>query len=93
MSFDIFVGNNILYGYYMAFHFYWYVELHINPHGLRVMALQRWRTPTWRLEASRSKKSKWPKRRNHCLNDKVKWQNQDGLFKLLSKVTKSRRNI
>ena len=39
MSFDIFEGNTILYGCYISFHFYWYVERHINPHGLRVMAL------------------------------------------------------
>jgi hypothetical protein len=24
----------------MSFHFWWYVERHITPHGLRVMALQ-----------------------------------------------------
>jgi hypothetical protein len=39
MSFDIFAGNTILYGWYMSFHFWWYVECHITPHGLRVMAL------------------------------------------------------
>jgi hypothetical protein len=33
MSFDIFEGNNILYGYYMSCHFQWYVERHITPHG------------------------------------------------------------
>jgi hypothetical protein len=40
MSFDIFVGKTILDGYYMSFHFHWYVERHITPHGLRVMALR-----------------------------------------------------
>ena len=39
MSFDIFVGKTILYGYYMSCHFWWYVEHHITPHGLRVMDL------------------------------------------------------
>jgi hypothetical protein len=44
MSFNIFEGNNILYGFYISCHFWWYVERHINPHGLRVMALQSWKT-------------------------------------------------
>ena len=51
MSFNIFEGNNILYGYYMSFHFFWYVEHHITPRGLRVMALQSWRTLICWLEA------------------------------------------
>ena len=32
-SFDIFEGNTILDGYYMSFHFHWYVECHITPRG------------------------------------------------------------
>jgi hypothetical protein len=39
MIFALFEGNTIIYGYYMSFHFWWYVECHITPHGLRVMAL------------------------------------------------------
>jgi hypothetical protein len=33
MSFDIFEGSTILYGYYMSFHFQWYVERYITHHG------------------------------------------------------------
>ena len=44
MIFSIFEGNTILDGLYMSFHFWWYVECHITPHGLRVMALRSWRT-------------------------------------------------
>jgi hypothetical protein len=51
MHFDIFVGNTILDGYYMSFHFWWYVECHITPHGLRVMALRSWMTLICHLEA------------------------------------------
>jgi hypothetical protein len=51
MSFDIFEGSTILYEYYMSFHFWWYVECHITPHGLSVMALQSWRTLICHLEA------------------------------------------
>jgi hypothetical protein len=43
MSFDIFEVKTILDGLYMSFHFWWYVECQINPHSLRVMALQSWR--------------------------------------------------
>jgi hypothetical protein len=57
MSFDIFLGNIILYGNYMSFHFCWYVELHINPHGLRVMALRIWRTLICHLEAPKGQSS------------------------------------
>ena len=42
----------------LSYHFRWYVECHITPHGLRFMALQRWRTPTWRLEAPKVKEVK-----------------------------------
>ena len=35
----------------MSFHFYWYVERHITPHGLRVMPLESWRTLICHLEA------------------------------------------
>jgi hypothetical protein len=57
MSFDIFVGNTILYGYYMAFHFWWYVERHITPHGLRVMALRIWRTLMSQLKSPKDQSS------------------------------------
>jgi hypothetical protein len=33
------VGETILDGYFLSCHFRWYVECHITPHGLRVMAL------------------------------------------------------
>jgi hypothetical protein len=33
-SFNIFEGNPTLYGYYMSFHFQWYVECHISPSQL-----------------------------------------------------------
>ena len=51
MGYDIFSDNTILYGYYMLFHFFWYVEHHITPHSLRVMALRSWRTLRCHLEA------------------------------------------
>jgi hypothetical protein len=51
MSYDIFLDNTILYGYYISCHFLWYVERHITPHGLRVMALRSWRTLICHLEA------------------------------------------
>jgi hypothetical protein len=51
MSYDIFLDNTILYGYYMSCHFWWYVERHITPHGLRVMSLRSWRTLICHLEA------------------------------------------
>jgi hypothetical protein len=35
----------------MSCHFWWYVESHITPHGLRVMALRSWRTLICHLEA------------------------------------------
>jgi hypothetical protein len=57
MSFDIFVGNTIIYGCYMSFHFWWYVEHHITPHGLRVMALRSWRTLLRHLEAPKGQSS------------------------------------
>jgi hypothetical protein len=57
MIFDIFEGNIILYGYYMSFHFWWYVECHINPHGLRVMALRSWRTLICHLETPKGQSS------------------------------------
>ena len=57
MSFDIFVGNNILYVYYMSCHFWWYVECHITPHSLRVMALRTWRTLICHLEAPKGQSS------------------------------------
>jgi hypothetical protein len=41
----------------MSFHFCWYVERHITPHGLRVMALRSWRTLTCHLEAPKSQSS------------------------------------
>ena len=33
------------------------MELHITPHGLRVMALQSWRTLTCHLEATKGQSS------------------------------------
>ena len=33
------VGETILDGQCFSFHFWWYVECHITPHGLIVMAL------------------------------------------------------
>jgi hypothetical protein len=57
MSFDIFVGNTILYGWYMPFHFLWYVERHITPHSLGVMVLQSWRTFLCHLEAPKGQSS------------------------------------
>ena len=41
----------------MSFHFWFYVEHHIPPHGLRVMALQSWRTLICHLEASKGQSS------------------------------------
>jgi hypothetical protein len=55
--FAIFEGNTILDGYYMSFHFWWYVERHITPHGLRVMALRSWRTLICHLEAPKGQSS------------------------------------
>jgi hypothetical protein len=57
MIFAIFEGNTILYGYYMSFHFCRYVERHITPHGLIVMALQSWRTLICHLEAPKGQSS------------------------------------
>jgi hypothetical protein len=41
----------------MSFHFCWYVECHITPHGLRVMALRSWRTLICHLEAPKGQSS------------------------------------
>jgi hypothetical protein len=41
----------------MSCHFWWYVERHITPHGLRVMALQIWRTLISWLEAPKGQRS------------------------------------
>jgi hypothetical protein len=57
MSFNIFEGNTILYGYYMLCHLWWYVERHITPHGLRVMALRSWRTLICWFEAPKGQRS------------------------------------
>jgi hypothetical protein len=57
MRFDIFVGNIILYVYYMSFHFYSYVERHITPHSLRFMALQSWTTLICWLETPKCQSS------------------------------------
>ena len=57
MHYDIFSDNNILYGYYMSCHFWWYVERHITPHDLRVMALRSRRTLTCHLEAPKGQSS------------------------------------
>jgi hypothetical protein len=57
MRFDIFSDRNILYGYYMSYHLCWYVEHHIPPHGLRVMALRSWKTLICHLEAPKDQSS------------------------------------
>ena len=57
MNYDTFLDNTILYGEYMSFHFWWYVERHITPHGLRVMALRSWRTLKCHLEAAKGQSS------------------------------------
>jgi hypothetical protein len=57
MSFHICVGNTILDGYYMSFYLFFYVERHITPHGLRVMALRSWRTLICHLEAPKGQSS------------------------------------
>ena len=57
MSFYIFASNTILYGWYMLFHFWCYVEHHITPHGLRAMALRSWRTLICHLEAPKGQSS------------------------------------
>jgi hypothetical protein len=57
MSFDIFVGKTILDGYYISFNFWWYVDHHITPHGLRVMALRIWRTLMSHIEAPKGQSS------------------------------------
>jgi hypothetical protein len=57
MSYDIFSYNNIIYGYEMSFHFWWYVEHQITPHGLKVMALRSWRTLICHLEAPKGPSS------------------------------------
>jgi hypothetical protein len=41
----------------MSFHFWWYVEHHITPHGLRFMALRIWRTLMSHLEAPKGQSS------------------------------------
>ena len=40
----------------MSCHFWWYVESHITPHGLRVMALRSW-TLICHLEAPKGQSS------------------------------------
>jgi hypothetical protein len=57
MNYDIFLDNNILYGYYMSCHLWWYIECHITPHGLAVMALKSWRTLICHLEAPKGQSS------------------------------------
>jgi hypothetical protein len=51
------IGETILDVYFLPFHFRWYVENHITPHGLRVMALRNWRTLTCHLEAPKGQGS------------------------------------
>jgi hypothetical protein len=41
----------------MSFHFWWYVECHITPHGLRVMVVRSWRTLICHLEAPKGQSS------------------------------------
>jgi hypothetical protein len=57
MSYDIFSDNTIVYGYYMSFHFWLYVEHHITPHGLKVMALRSLRTLICHLETPKGQSS------------------------------------
>jgi hypothetical protein len=57
MKISEFVSETILDGKCLSCHLVWYVECHITPHGLRVMALQRWRTHISRLEAPKGQKS------------------------------------
>jgi hypothetical protein len=57
MIYDIFSYTTILYGYYMSFHFWWYLECHITPHILRAMALRSWRTLIYHLEAPKGQSS------------------------------------
>ena len=57
MGFDIFVGNTIVCGWYISFHFWWYLEHHIDPYGLRVMALRSWRILLSHLEAPKGQSS------------------------------------
>ena len=52
----------------MSFHFWWYVEHHITPHSLRVMALQSWRTLICHLEAPKGQSGL----RDFKVNNKVK---------------------
>ena len=57
MSYDLFSDNTILYVYYMSCHFWYYVEHHLPPHGLRVMALRSWRNLICHLEAPKCQSS------------------------------------
>ena len=41
----------------MSCHFWWYVEHHITPHGLRVMALRSCMSLTCHLEAPKGRSS------------------------------------
>jgi hypothetical protein len=57
MGFDIFEGKTIVDGYYMSYHLWWYVECHITPHGLRVIALRSWRTLICWLETPKGQRN------------------------------------
>jgi hypothetical protein len=48
MKINEFVGETIR--IVLVMQFPWYVECHITPHSLRVMALRSWRTLTYWLE-------------------------------------------
>ena len=52
MKINEIVGENILDVYFLSFHFQWYVERHITPHGQRVMAMRSWRTQVWVVDPS-----------------------------------------
>ena len=41
----------------MSCHLWWYVERHVTPHDLRVMALRSWRTLICHLEAPKGQSS------------------------------------
>ena len=77
ISFDIFAGNTILYGYHMSCQVQWYVEHHIT---LPVWELWPYEVggPSYvGLKPQKVKEiKKRLQRRNHYLNDKVKWQSQ-----------------
>jgi hypothetical protein len=57
MKISEFVSETIVDGYFLSFHFQWYVERHITPHDLSVMALRSWRTLICWLEAPKGQRN------------------------------------